>query len=108
MNFVLKEIAWNRNPNVGFNRTLRLLRLLLHALPPKDLLHFSLGSGSLLCLCDLTPSISTSSISSISRSYVCRSRPVFYHPDSPWDNEVRLGNADVEDESGLDGFDDGV
>ena len=87
---------------------MRLLRLLLHTKPPANILHSGLGVGSLLCVRNLTSSVPASQVPPIPRGHVRWFGIVFHHPHRPWLDKIRLGNSNVENESGLDGFDDDI
>jgi hypothetical protein len=82
----------------------RLLWLLLYTTTTNYILHSRLSLSSRLCLRDASPSFP----SPIPRSDVFWAWPLVHHPHRSWLVEVWLEDANVEDESRLDGIDDGI
>lgn len=82
---------------------MRLLWVLLHPRSSAYLLLIGVSTRDWLCVCNTTPSIPAPKSSSVPCSYVCWPWSIIYHPDRSWSNTVRLGDPDLENESGLDG-----
>ena len=87
---------------------MRLLWLLLYTTTTNYILHSRLSLSRRLCLRDASPSFPSSKVSPIPRSHVFWAWSLVHHPHRSWLVEVWLGDANVEDESRLDGVDDGI
>lgn len=103
-----RPLARNSDPNVGLHNPLCLLRLLLHAPSPNTILHACLHPCKRVCLRHIPSCIPPSSISPVQSDNVRWSRALIHHPDHPRHHAIRIRDADVEDESRLDGAYDGV
>jgi hypothetical protein len=103
-----KPIAGYRNSNVGFNNPFRLLRFLL--LPPTaaHILHARFRASRSLHLRNPSPRFPAAKVPAVPGCHVRGSGSIIHHPDCSRSCEVRLADADVAYESGLDGADDGV